>query len=87
MIKNNLKVLIALFASAFALACIAALVDGTGLPVVDSTKLGDINMGISSFGDLKMSVVESTLATNVVKDIVTNTTIVGYTEWKYSGTI
>lgn len=86
MMKNNLKALIASFASAFALACIATLVDGAGSPVVDSTKLGDINMGVSSFGDLKTGVVESALATNVVKDIVTNTTIVGYTEWKYSGT-
>lgn len=59
----------------------AGLVDTSGNPVTNETQLGDIDMKVSTFGDVKQHV----MTTNVVKDIITNTVVVGYTDWTYSG--
>ena len=40
-------------------------------------------MKVSTFGDVKQHV----MTTNMVQEIVTNSTVVGYSDWKYSGNV
>ena len=61
----------------------AGLVDTSGNPVTNETQLGDIDMKVSTFGDVKQHV----MTTNMVQEIVTNSTVVGYSDWKYSGNV
>ena len=78
----------------------ATLVDTNGNAVTNETALGDIDMQISTTGDLSeyistgaVAIADSHLenATNAIsinlKQWTTNTTVVGYTDWKFSGEV
>lgn len=83
----------------FSLAAAGNLVDTDNQPATTNTFIGDIDMSVGTVGDLQqfiapcysmvskkaLSAMDGLNATNVIKDIVTNTVIVGYTEWTYSG--
>lgn len=62
---------------------LGVLVDTDNNPVTNQTYLGDIDMGVSTYGSFMGNVV----ATNIIQDIMTNSVIVDYTGWTYSGDI
>ena len=68
-----------------------ALVDTNGARVTNETALGDIDMAASTMGDLSnymatgiVADATNTLSTDL-KLFVTNTIVVGYTDWTYTG--
>lgn len=93
--KDTLAVLLLAFSS----VAMGALVDGNNNPATDATLLGDIDVSKGTLGDMKMAAAPDYSAvsnaamealsmansTNVIKDVVTNTVVIGYGEWKYSG--
>ena len=89
---SNLKSLAAIVLGSFiATTSFAALVDTTGAAVTNETALGDIDMAASKMGDLSeymatgiVADATNTLSTDL-KLFVTNTIVVGYTDWSYTG--
>lgn len=60
-----------------------ALIDAEGNNVTNETALYEIDMHASTFWDF----IGNISYTNVIKDIATNTVVMGYTPWTYSGNV
>ena len=79
------------FVLSIAVSSSGALVDTNGARVTNETALGDIDMAASTMGDLSnymatgiVADATNTLSTDL-KLFVTNTIVVGYTDWTYTG--
>ena len=82
-----------IFCSFGATSSFGALVDTNGAAVTNETALGDIDMAASNMGDLSnymatgiVAEATNSLSTDL-KLFVTNTIVVGYTDWTYTGDI
>lgn len=94
--KKYMTILITFTSMLFAYG---SLVDTDNNPATTNTVLGNIDMSAGTLGDLAGAIapaynqtsnraanaVNQLAVTNIIKDIVTNIVVVGYTDWKYSG--